>query len=132
MYCFEKLGHPVQRPGETCRVCPLVQYSGCDEDVRRSGTAWLVCRCLLPQAISALIRLLASYSIYSIEMLTLFKYMRTKVILFFLDNAFADLDSVFLQLDFPSPQVKHMLVDFSENQLVDAHKSVEKKKVDLQ
>lgn len=54
--------------------------------------------------------------------------MRTEVILFFLDNAMRDFTSVFAT-GRPSPLVKHLLVDSSENQPVGAHKCGPKKKL---
>ena len=53
--------------------------------------------------------------------------MRTKVILFFLDNATGDFTFVFATRR-PSLQVKHLLINSSENELIDAHKGVQKKK----
>ena len=54
--------------------------------------------------------------------------MRSKVILFFLDNAKRDFTSVFFETRRPSLQLKRLLVDSGENQLVDAYEGVQKKK----
>ena len=52
--------------------------------------------------------------------------MRTKVVLFFKTTQ-SVISLLFFETRRPSPQVKHLLVTSSENQL-DAHKGVQKKK----
>ena len=53
--------------------------------------------------------------------------MKTKVILFFLDNAQSAISLLFYETRRPSTQVEHLLVDSSENQLDDVYKGVQKK-----
>ena len=58
---------------------------------------------------------------------TVWPHMRSEVILFYLDDAKRDLTCVF-ETRRLSPRVKHLLVDSSEIQLVDAYRGVQKKR----